>query len=80
MCGMGLQSIIRWLIPREDHFYDYVEKQAVVAQLDACQSGAQRVQDAQLGGMAHRGRDASGRDPRCKGAKLCGQHVSRPAV
>ncbi len=29
---MGLQSVIRWLIPREDHFFDYVEAQAVVAE------------------------------------------------
>jgi len=28
---MGLQSVIRWFIPREIHFYDYVEEQAVVA-------------------------------------------------
>ena len=32
---MGLQSIIRWLIPREHHFYDYVEQQAVIAHLAA---------------------------------------------
>ena len=28
---MGLQSVIRWLIPREDHFYGFLEQQAVVA-------------------------------------------------
>jgi uncharacterized protein Yka (UPF0111/DUF47 family) len=28
---MGLQSVIRFLIPREDHFYDFLEQQAVVA-------------------------------------------------
>jgi uncharacterized protein Yka (UPF0111/DUF47 family) len=28
---MGLQSVIRWFVPREEHFYDYVEQQAVVA-------------------------------------------------
>lgn len=28
---MSLQSLIRFLVPREDHFYDYLEKQAVVA-------------------------------------------------
>ena len=28
---MGLQSVIRWLIPREDHFWGYLEKQADVA-------------------------------------------------
>lgn len=28
---MALQAIIRWLIPREDHFYDYLERQARAA-------------------------------------------------
>lgn len=28
---MGLQDVIRFLLPREDHFYDYLERQAVVA-------------------------------------------------
>ena len=28
---MGLQDIIRFLLPREDHFYDFLEKQAKVA-------------------------------------------------
>lgn len=28
---MGLQNFIRLLLPREDHFYDYLEQQAVVA-------------------------------------------------
>lgn len=28
---MGIQDAIRWLIPREDHFYDFLERQAVVA-------------------------------------------------
>jgi uncharacterized protein Yka (UPF0111/DUF47 family) len=28
---MGLQSVIRFLIPREDHFYDFLEQQAIVA-------------------------------------------------
>lgn len=25
---MALQSLVRWLMPREDHFYDFLEKQA----------------------------------------------------
>ncbi len=25
---MALQSIVRWLLPKEDHFYDFLEKQA----------------------------------------------------
>ncbi len=29
---MSLQTLINWLLPREDHFYDYLEKQALVAQ------------------------------------------------
>jgi uncharacterized protein Yka (UPF0111/DUF47 family) len=28
---MGLQSVIRWLIPREDHFYGFLERQATAA-------------------------------------------------
>lgn len=32
---MGLQDIIRFLLPREDHFYDYLERQA-----DAAHEGA----------------------------------------
>lgn len=28
---MGIQDVIRFLLPREDHFYDYLEKQAKVA-------------------------------------------------
>src|SRR4051794_18871413 len=28
---MGLASVVRWLLPREDHFYDFLEGQAVVA-------------------------------------------------
>ncbi len=27
---MGIQSVIRFLLPREDHFYDFLERQAVV--------------------------------------------------
>lgn len=28
---MGLQAAVRWLLPREDHFYDFLERQAEVA-------------------------------------------------
>jgi len=28
---MGLQDIVRWLLPRADHFYDFLERQAVAA-------------------------------------------------
>lgn len=27
---MALQSLVRWLLPKEDHFYDYLEQQAAV--------------------------------------------------
>ena len=32
---MSLQSVIRWFLPREDHFYDYLERQAKIAHLGA---------------------------------------------
>jgi uncharacterized protein Yka (UPF0111/DUF47 family) len=28
---MALQDLIRWFLPREDHFFDYLERQAAVA-------------------------------------------------
>jgi uncharacterized protein Yka (UPF0111/DUF47 family) len=28
---MGFQDVIRWLLPREDHFFDFLERQANVA-------------------------------------------------
>ena len=28
---MSFQTVVRWLLPREDHFYDYLERQAEVA-------------------------------------------------
>jgi uncharacterized protein Yka (UPF0111/DUF47 family) len=28
---MGLQAVVRWFLPREDHFYGYLEAQADVA-------------------------------------------------
>jgi uncharacterized protein len=28
---MGLDSIVRWFVPKEDHFYDFLEQQATVA-------------------------------------------------
>ncbi len=32
---MNLQDVIRFLLPREDHFYDYLERQAAAAHLGA---------------------------------------------
>lgn len=29
---MGIQDVIRWFLPREDHFYDFLERQAKKAQ------------------------------------------------
>ena len=28
---MGIDSVVRWFLPKEDHFFDYLERQAVVA-------------------------------------------------
>ena len=28
---MGLQGLVRWLLPKEEHFYDFLERQAVAA-------------------------------------------------
>ena len=28
---MGLQSLVRWFLPREDHFYNFLERQATAA-------------------------------------------------
>ncbi len=28
---MGLQDLVRWLLPKEEHFYDFLERQAVAA-------------------------------------------------
>jgi uncharacterized protein len=28
---MGLDSIVRWFLPKEDHFYDFLEQQAAIA-------------------------------------------------
>jgi len=52
---MGLQSFVRWLLPRADHFYDFLERQATVAHQGALalarfggpeQGSAQEVCDA----------------------------------
>ncbi len=28
---MGIETVVRWLLPKEDHFYDFLERQASVA-------------------------------------------------
>lgn len=58
---MPIQSLIRWLLPKEDHFYDYLERQAKVAH-DAAQvmasfktgAGAVQVRDL-VQDLEHRG-------------------------
>lgn len=32
---MGIQDVIRWFLPREDHFYDFLERQAKAAHAGA---------------------------------------------
>lgn len=32
---MSLQSVVRWLVPREDHFYEFLESQAAAAHAGA---------------------------------------------
>lgn len=41
---MALQDLIRWLLPREDHFFDYLEQQADVAH-EAAQAMARFRED-----------------------------------
>jgi uncharacterized protein Yka (UPF0111/DUF47 family) len=50
---MALQGLVRWLLPREDHFYDYIETQGTLC-LDAAKAlagfkegqAAEQVRDA----------------------------------
>ena len=44
---MSIQSMIRWLLPREDSFYDLLEKQAVAASEGATALGAFREANVQ---------------------------------
>jgi predicted phosphate transport protein (TIGR00153 family) len=50
---MSLQSIVRWLVPRENHFYDYLESQA-----DAAHDGAVALARFKDGRSAVEVRDA----------------------
>ncbi len=43
---MNLQDVIRFLLPREDHFYDYLERQAQAAHLGAKALG--RLRDPEV--------------------------------
>ena len=50
---MGLQSVVRWLVPREDHFFDFLESQA-----DAAHAGAVALARFKDGTPAREVRDA----------------------
>jgi uncharacterized protein len=65
-CGvMGVQDVIRWLLPREDHFFDFLERQAVVARDGAAALSrfrddavsAEMVRE-KVGELEHRGDEA----------------------
>lgn len=43
---MALQAFVRWLLPREDQFFDFLEKQAVVANQAALVLAGSRDDDA----------------------------------
>jgi uncharacterized protein Yka (UPF0111/DUF47 family) len=43
---MGFQSVVRWLLPHEDHFYDFLERQAQVAHETAVAFEAFKTGDA----------------------------------
>src|SRR6476659_3411824 len=52
--AMGIQDAIRWLLPREDHFYDFLERQA-----NAAHEGAKALSKfATNGTTAEQARDA----------------------
>jgi predicted phosphate transport protein (TIGR00153 family) len=48
---MALQDVVRWFLPREDHFYRFLEKQAVVAHRGAQALGefkpGKKIEDVQ---------------------------------
>src|ERR1700722_14104641 len=50
---MGLQDIVRWLVPREDHFYGFLEGQAATAH-----EGALALRRFKEGSSANDVRDA----------------------
>ena len=51
---MGIQDVIRWFLPRDDHFYDYLERQA-----QAAHDGAKALSKfATNGTTAEQARDA----------------------
>ena len=64
---MGLQSIVRWLVPRENHFYDSLEKQA-----DMAHAGALALARFKEGGSAVDVREAV-QSFEHEGDKICHQ-------
>jgi uncharacterized protein Yka (UPF0111/DUF47 family) len=72
---MALQSIIRWFLPREDHFFDYIEKLGSVTheaaqvvstfrqEFETAESTRQKVQDVEHAAdkLVHDLEDALGR-------------------
>jgi uncharacterized protein len=43
---MGIQDLVRWLLPKEDHFYDFLERQAVAAHEGASALAAFKIEGA----------------------------------
>jgi hypothetical protein len=65
---MSLQSFVRFLLPREDHFYDFIEKQAAVAHEAALA----------LAEIKKSGVKASRRTSSSRGSSRCPRAASRP--
>jgi uncharacterized protein Yka (UPF0111/DUF47 family) len=49
---MGLQDLVRWLLPKEDHFYGFLEDQAVAAHEGATALAAFSAEGAVAAGVA----------------------------
>lgn len=45
---MSIQSVVRWFLPKEDHFYDFLEKQAAAAHEGAKALAGFCVKDADI--------------------------------
>src|ERR1043165_4868551 len=49
---MGLQGLVRWLLPKEEHFYDFLERQAVAAHDGASALAAFKAEGASVDAVA----------------------------
>jgi uncharacterized protein len=49
---MGLQDLVRWLLPKEEHFYDFLERQAAAAHEGATALAAFSVEGAAAASVA----------------------------